>query len=123
MKSWIFFLKSKDQVLEKSKEWKTMIEKQIVKALKCLRTDSGLEFCNELFDNYCKSNGIVRHKTVRYTPQQNGVAERLNRTIMERVRCQLADAMLPERYWAEAASYTVYTLNRCPHTLINFLTP
>lgn len=64
----------------------------------------------------------MRHKTVRHSPQQNGVVERLNRTIMERVKCQLADVMLPARYWVEAAFYTVYTLNRCPHTSINFLT-
>ncbi|MDV3187719.1 MAG: hypothetical protein Q8836_02375 [Sweet potato little leaf phytoplasma] len=100
-----------------------MVEKQTNKVLKCLRAYNGLEFCNEPFDNFCKSNGIVRHRTVRHTPQQNGVAERLNRTLIERVRCQLAEAMLSEKYWAETASYIVHTLNRCPHTSTNFITP
>ncbi|XP_038885954.1 uncharacterized protein LOC120076257 [Benincasa hispida] len=67
-------------------------------------------------------NGITRHKTVRYTPQQNGVVERLNRTIMERVRYFLSDTILSENYWVEATAYTVYTLNRCPYTSLEFLT-
>ena len=63
-----------------------MVEKQTSKQIKCLRTDNGLEVCSEDFNNFCKEHGIIRHKSVRYTPQQNGVAERLNRTIMDTVR-------------------------------------
>ncbi|KAH9302162.1 hypothetical protein KI387_013745, partial [Taxus chinensis] len=51
--------------------------------LKCLRTDNGGEYCNNEFDDYCSKNGIRRQKTVLGTPQQNGVLERMNRTIME----------------------------------------
>ena len=51
-----------------------MVEKQTSKQVKCLRTDIGLEFCNGEFNNSCKVHGIMRHRTVRYTPQQNGVA-------------------------------------------------
>ncbi|KAH9722768.1 Integrase catalytic domain-containing protein [Citrus sinensis] len=56
-----------------------------------VRTDNGLEFCNKQFDDLCEKSGIQRHKTVRHTPQQNGLAERINRTLMERVRWKLAD--------------------------------
>lgn len=96
-----------------------MVKKQTSCQIKCLRTDNGLEFCAEEFNNFCKEHGILRHRTVRYTPQQNGV----NKTILERVRSLLSDAILPEKFWAEATSYIVYTLNRCPHASLNFLTP
>ena len=121
--SWIYFLKTKNQVFENFKEWKLMIEKQTDKKVKYLRTNNGLEFCGEVFNSFCRESGITRHKTVTYTPQQNGVAERLNRTIMEMVRCLLSYAILEETFWAEAAAYVVYTLNRSPHTSLGFLTP
>ena len=89
-KSWVYFLKSKDQTLGKFKEWKTMVEKQTSKQVKCLRKNNDLEF-----NNFCKEYEIVRHRTIRYTPQQNGVAERLNRTIMDRVRCQMTNGIIP----------------------------
>ena len=98
-----------------------MVEKQTSKQVKCLRTDNGLEFCSEEFNNFRKEHEIMRHKIVRYTPQQKGVVERLNRTIMDRVRYQMSNGLIPENFWAEAISYIVYTLNRCPHHSTNFL--
>ena len=100
-----------------------MIEKQTDKEIKYLRADNGSEFCGEVFNHFCKESGITRHKNVRYTPQQNMVAERLNRTIMEKVRCQLSDVILEEKFWVEVAAYAVYTLNRSPHTSLGLLTP
>ena len=95
---WVFFLKQKNDVLPTFKEWKTMIEKQTGKEVKRLRTDNGLEFCSNDFNTLCKAEGIVRHLTVPGTPQQNGVAERMNRTIMEKVRCMLSNAKLPKSF-------------------------
>ena len=99
-----------------------MIEKQTDKEVKYLRTDNGLEFCGEVFNNFCRKSGITRHKTVTYTPQQNGVAKRLNKTIMKRVRCLLSNVILEEKFSAEAAVYVVYTLNRSPPTSLRLLT-
>ncbi|KAH9652997.1 hypothetical protein KPL70_027263 [Citrus sinensis] len=82
---WIYVLKSKEQVFEKFKNWKVLVEKQTGKTVKKLRTDNGLEFCNQVFDEFCAKEGIARHKTVRMTPQQNGLAERMNRTLMDKV--------------------------------------
>ncbi|KAG8487924.1 hypothetical protein CXB51_018372 [Gossypium anomalum] len=84
-KVWAFFLKQKSDVFFAFKSWKIMIEKQTGKQIKYLRTDNGLEFCSDEFNRLYKSEGIVRHLTIRYTPQQNGVAERMNRTIMEKI--------------------------------------
>ncbi|KAG8498778.1 hypothetical protein CXB51_005209 [Gossypium anomalum] len=83
-KVWAFFLKQKNDVFFIFKSWKIMIEKQTGKQIKYLCTDNGLEFCFGEFNRLCKSEGIVRHLTVRHTPQQNGIAERMNRTIMEK---------------------------------------
>ncbi|KAG8473296.1 hypothetical protein CXB51_035427 [Gossypium anomalum] len=75
------------------------------------------------FNRLCKSEGIVRHLTVRHTPQQNGVAERMNRTIMEKVRCMLSNANLPKSFWAEAASTACFLINRSPSVAIEKKTP
>ncbi|TXG50911.1 hypothetical protein EZV62_023435 [Acer yangbiense] len=63
---------------------------------------------------YCKNEGVVRHKTVRKTPQQNGLAERMNKTIVERVRSMLSCANLSVKFWAEATHTAVYLINRTP---------
>lgn len=68
-KAWVYFLKSKDEAFSKFKEWKTAVENQTGKRIKCLRTDNGLEFCNNQFDGLCKESGIKRHMTCTYTPQ------------------------------------------------------
>lgn len=78
-KSWLYFFKKlRIKYLKKIREWKLMIKKQTTKEIKYLRTYNGLEFCGEEFNKLCKENGITRHRIVRYTPQQNGVVERLN---------------------------------------------
>ena len=99
-KVWAYFLKQKSDALSAFKVWKTMVEKHTGKQVKRLRTDNGLEFCSSDFDLLFKSEGIVRHLTVPRTPQQNGVAERMNRTIMEKVRCMLSNSRLPKSFWA-----------------------
>ncbi|CAA7038048.1 unnamed protein product [Microthlaspi erraticum] len=88
--------------------------RKVNKRVKCLRTDNGLEFCNSVFDGFCKQHGIERHRTCAYTPQQNGVAERMNRTIMEKMRCLLNESGLEEKFWAEAMATSVYLINRTP---------
>lgn len=122
-KVWIYFLKTKDEAFSKFVEWKALVENQSGKVVKALRTDNGLEYCNTTFDNYCKQNGVMRHKTCPYTPQQNGVAERLNRTILEKVRSLLSETGLGEAFWAEASSTVVYMINRTPSTPLNFQIP
>lgn len=107
----------------KSHKQKLLVENQTGKRIKCLRTDNGLEFCNLRMDKLCKDSGIRRHKTCPYTPQQNGVSERMNRSIMDKVRSMLHETGLYESYWAEAASTTVYLINRLPNASISFEIP
>lgn len=98
-KCWVLLLKQKSDVFETMKNWMIMIEKQTDKTIKVLRTDNGLEFVNQQLNDFCAKNGIKRHLTVPYTPQQNGVVEIMNRTILERVRCMLAPTGLSKRFW------------------------
>ncbi|KAH9716259.1 hypothetical protein KPL71_021398 [Citrus sinensis] len=100
-KVWVYVLRTKDQVFGRFKEWKALVENQTEKKLKVLRTDNGLEYYNKMFDEFCSREGIVRHITVRLTPQQNGLAERMNRTLMEKVRCMMIQSELPKGLWVE----------------------
>ncbi len=88
---WVYPLKKKNDVFEKFKLWKTMAEKSSGCVLKTLRTDNGGEFISAQFGRYLCSEGIRHELTIPRTPQQNGVAERLNRTLLEKVRPMLID--------------------------------
>ena len=76
--------------------------------------DNGGEFCNTDFDKFFVDHGIKRHKMMPYTPQQNGVAERMNQSLMERARSMLGGAGLEHKFWAEAVATMCYLLNRSP---------
>lgn len=108
----IYFLKTKDQVIDCFKEFKAMVENQLVKKIKVIRSDNGLEFCNANFNNFLKQNGIIHQLTNPYTPEQNGMVERMNRTVVEKARCMIFDAKLDMKFWAEAANTAVYLINR-----------
>lgn len=79
-----------------------------------MRTDKGGEYISKEFLRFCRESGIHKQFTPRYTPQQNGVAERKNMTIMDMVRSMLKAKHFPNDYWAEAVNCAVYILNRCP---------
>ena len=100
-----------------------MVERETGKKLKCLRSDNGGEYTSKEFDSYCKRQGIRHEKTVPRTPQHNGVAERMNRTIMERVRSMISMAKLPKPFWGEAVRAACYLINRSPPAPLNFEVP
>ena len=80
--------------------------------MKVIRCDHGTEFKNDTMNVFCRDKGIKREFTVVRTPQQNGVAERRNRTLIEAARKMLADSKLPTTFWAEAVNTTCYVQNR-----------
>ncbi|KAK8938897.1 hypothetical protein KSP39_PZI010824 [Platanthera zijinensis] len=122
-KVWIYFLKHKFEVFEKFKVWKTTMEKQTGKRVKYLRSDNGGEYTSAEFQEYCNQEGITRHLTIPGTPQQNGVAERMNRTLLERARCMRLFADLPRSFWAEAINTACYLVNRSPSMSLNLKSP
>ena len=71
-------LNRKDDVFDIFKQFRALVEKSTGRFIKCLRTDNGTKFTSKQFDNYCKKDGIERHKTTVYTPWQNGVVELMN---------------------------------------------
>ncbi|KAL4377055.1 hypothetical protein GQ457_02G041490 [Hibiscus cannabinus] len=85
-KCWVYALKEKSEALAKFKEFKAMAEKQSDQFIKILRSDRGSEYTKNLFEDFCKEHGIIHQLTVRYTPQQNGVAERKNCTLLDMAR-------------------------------------
>ncbi|CAA9993736.1 unnamed protein product [Nesidiocoris tenuis] len=113
-KSFVYFLKTKDQVSEHIEIFKTFAENQTGQKLKILRTDNGGEYCNSRVFNFLEKSGILHQKSCPSTPQQNSKAERLNRTLMDRARCMLAESQLPNLFWAEAVYAAAYLLNRSP---------
>lgn len=120
---WIYVLKRKDEVFTKFCEWKAMVENSTGCKLKTLRSDNGGEYTSAEFTDYLKREGIRHELTIPRTPEQNGVAERMNRTLVEMVRSMLSDSKAPSRFWAEALSTAAYIRNRCPTKSVEGMTP
>ncbi|GJS98228.1 zinc finger, CCHC-type containing protein [Tanacetum coccineum] len=91
--------------------------------LRMLRTDRGGEFTSNEFTKYCKENGIARQLTAPYSPQQNGVVERRNRTVLSTTRSMMKAMKLPLTFWAEAVRHAIYILNRVPTRALIDKTP
>ena len=121
--AWVYVLKHKDEVFNKFHEWKVMVEKSTGKKLKVHRTDNGGEFTSREFGEFLKEESIKHELTVLKCPQQNGVAESLNLTLMEIVRSMLAGFKLPQTFWAEALATAMYLCNQCPTKAVQDKTP
>nr|GEW77075.1 putative ribonuclease H-like domain-containing protein [Tanacetum cinerariifolium] len=110
--SWVFILAIKDEISGILKTFITGIENQLDCKVKVIRCDNGIEFKNSVMNQLCDMKGIKREFSVARTPQQNGVAERKNRTLIEAARTMLVDYKLPTTFWAEAVNIACYVLNR-----------
>lgn len=117
------FLRSKAEALKATIDYITLVENQKDTTVKCLQSDNGKEYVARDFTNYLKSRGIARRLTIPYNPEQNGVAERKNRTLQEMARCILMESGLPPSFWAEAVNTANYIRNRCPSKSLNGMTP
>eukprot|EP00253_Pinus_taeda_P014678 PITA_14678 len=122
-KTWIYFLKKKDEVCSWFRSFKALVENQTGKKIKILRTDNGTEYESNEFNNYCREVGIKRETTIAYTPKKNGVVERKNHSIVEATRGMLHDQILLKFLWAEDANTVVYVQNKCPHQALDSKTP
>ncbi|GJR29809.1 putative ribonuclease H-like domain-containing protein [Tanacetum coccineum] len=110
--SWVFFLATKDETSGILKSFITGVENLIDQRVKVIRCDNGTEFKNKEMNQFCERKGIKREFSVARTPQQNGVAERKNRTLIEAARIMLANSKLPTTFWAEAVNTAYYVHNR-----------
>ncbi|KAL4353579.1 hypothetical protein GQ457_06G019510 [Hibiscus cannabinus] len=121
--SWVYFLENKSETFEKFQKFKAMVENQSGCHIKVLCTDRGGEFMSKEFNLFCEDNGIRRELTIPYTPEQNGVAERKNRTVVEMARSMLQARRLSNQFWAEAVATSVYLLNLSPTRAVMNKTP
>nr|GEW62725.1 putative ribonuclease H-like domain-containing protein [Tanacetum cinerariifolium] len=99
---------TKDETSEILKNFIKEIENLVDKKVKIIRYDNGTDFKNKVMDDFCREKGIKREYSVARTPQQNGVAERRNMTLIKADRIMLADSKLPTTFWAKAVSTTYY---------------
>ena len=119
----VYFLKHKSEVFQKFKEFEAKVTNQSGNRIGTLRTDNGGEYLSNEFQDYLASKGITHELTMPHTPQQNGVAERMNRTLQESARAMLAHANLPQGYWAEAIAAAAYLRNRVAISPVEQKTP
>ncbi|KAL0298224.1 UNVERIFIED_CONTAM: Copia protein [Sesamum calycinum] len=110
----VYLLSHRSEALECFKRFLGEVENQREMNFKVLRTDRGREYLSEQFKRICEDKGIIRHLTIPYAPQQNGVAERRNQTLLEMARSMMAQANLPISFWGDAILTAAYILNRVP---------
>nr|GEW03047.1 putative ribonuclease H-like domain-containing protein [Tanacetum cinerariifolium] len=110
--SWVFFLATKDETSTILKTFIIGIENQINLKVKIVRSNNGTEFKNQDLNQFCETKRIKREFSVARNPQQNGIAERKNMTLIEAARTMLADSLLPIPFWAEAVNTACYVQNR-----------
>ncbi|GKE49544.1 putative ribonuclease H-like domain-containing protein, partial [Tanacetum coccineum] len=121
--SWVFFLVYKDETYDILYELIMGLENKLIQKVKTIRYDHGTELKNKLMNEFCAKKGIQREYSIARTPQQNGVAERKNRTLIEVARTMLADSFLTIQLWAEAVHTACYVLNRVLVTKPQMKTP
>ncbi|GJS09917.1 retrovirus-related pol polyprotein from transposon TNT 1-94 [Tanacetum coccineum] len=107
----VLFLATKDETSGILKSFISGIGNLVDHKVKVIRCDNGTEFKNREMNQFCEMKGILRQFSVARTPQQNGVAERRNRTLIEFVRTMLADSKLPTTFWAEAVNTACYAID------------
>ncbi|GKE26401.1 putative ribonuclease H-like domain-containing protein, partial [Tanacetum coccineum] len=110
--SWVFFLATKDETSGILKIFITEIENQLDYKVKVIRSDNGTEFKNSVMNQFCEIKGIKREFSIARTPQQNGVAKRRNRTLIEAARTMLVDSKLATTFCTKAVNTACYVLNR-----------
>jgi transposase InsO family protein len=122
-KTWVYFMKEKSEAFATFKTYKALVENESGCMIKCLRTDRGGEYTSNEFSDFCNIHGIKRQLTTAYTPQQNGVSERKNRTLLNIVRSMLTCKNVPKKFWPEALKWATYVLNRSPTVSVKNITP
>ena len=119
----VMFLKSKDQAFDAFRRYKAYAESHLGAKILSMRCDKGGEYMSAKFIDYTLDHGITRQYTVRARPQQNGVAERANRTIEEHVIAMLEESRLPPSFLGQAVAAYVHIWNRCSTTSLDSKTP
>ncbi|WVZ94484.1 hypothetical protein U9M48_040371 [Paspalum notatum var. saurae] len=110
--SWVFFMEFKDEAFGFVRDLVLRLRNESHKAMRAIHSDNGGEFRNSHFKNFCRDLGLEHQFSSPYTPPQNGVVERKNRTLVEMARMMLDEHRTPRRFWAEAVNTACYIANR-----------
>ena len=121
--TWVCLMKTKQVVCSLFKQFYSMVATQYQTAIQVLRTDNGGEFVNHELKQFLQCQGIIHQTICLYSPQQNGVAERKNRHLLEMVRATLFEANMPLYFWGESHTTASYIINRIPSRNLDFHTP
>ena len=121
--TWIYFLRAKSEVLSVFQQFTAYVETQFSFGIKILQSDSGGEYMSSEFHAFLQQKGIVAQRSCPYTPQQNGVAKRKNRHLLDVVHTLLLQSSVPPKFLVEALSMAVYLINRLLSSVLNFDTP
>jgi transposase InsO family protein len=116
-------LKAKDEVFNKFQEFKALVENLSGRKIKVLRSDNRGEYTSNEFKDFCREAGIKRELTTPYNPQQNGVAKRKTRSIVEAAKAMIHDQNLPMYLWEEASKQLYMFQNISPHKILGNKTP
>ncbi|TFH84683.1 transposase, partial [Billgrantia azerbaijanica] len=119
----VYLMAHKSEVLGHFQEYKTLMENQMGKKLQWLRSDNGGEYINREFDTYLSSTGIQHETLAPYTPQQNGIAKHMNRTLFNITRSLLLQGGAPHYLWGDALLHAAYLNNRPPTKALSMETP
>ncbi|PKU62800.1 Retrovirus-related Pol polyprotein from transposon TNT 1-94 [Dendrobium catenatum] len=121
--TWIYFMHSKHETFSKFKLLCSFIKTQFGKVPKQLQSDSGGEYLSMAFLNYLQEQGIQQRLTCPHTPEQNGVAERKHRHVLELTRTLFHSSNVPTQFWPEVVATAAYLINRLPSASMDFQSP
>jgi transposase InsO family protein len=121
--TWVYFLRSKADVFSNFKTFVTYVETQFFACIKPLRSNCGGEYMSHAFQSFLQQKGILSQHSCPYTPQQNGVAERKNRHLLDVVCTLMLESSVPPRFWVKASSTAVYLINRLPSPTLHLDSP
>lgn len=121
--TYLHLLRQKSETFDAYKQFEAWCDRQLAVKIKVLHSDRGGEYLGKEFVLYLKTSGTTQRLTTHDTPQHNGVAERLNRTLLEKVRAMLHESALPKFLWGEAVRHAVWLKNRTPTKALDGLTP
>jgi hypothetical protein len=121
--TWTFFLKHKSDTFQIFTQFQAMVNTQFSLPIKVLRTDCGGEFTSNAFNQFCANKGIIHQLSCPHTPQQNGVAERKHKHLIQCALAILSESKLPMSYWSHAVSTATHLINRLPTPNLSYNNP
>ena len=121
--TWLTLIQTKDRVLEAFINFQNYVSNHFNSKIKIFRSDNGGEYTSTAFKHHLAKHGIIHQTSCPYTPQQNGVAERKNRHLMEVARSMMFHTNVPKRFWGDAVVSACYLINRIPTKVLQDISP